>query len=384
MTGNKTVSVLGSTGSVGTQALDVARQEGHRVRVLTAGMNYITIQKQALEFHPDFCVLDDKSSADRLRTALDGTGITVLSGIGGLRTALNEAPADVTVNSVSGAAGLVPTLEVLKTDTRLALANKESLVMAGDMIMREAAAKGKKILPVDSEHCAIFQCLEGRGGNKPKTLLLTASGGPFFGMTPDELEYITVDEALAHPTWKMGRKITIDSATLMNKGFEVIEAARLFGVGADDIRVVVHRESIIHSMVEYADNSILAQLSVPDMRLCVQYAVNYPERCEAVIPRLSLEEIGSLRFAKPDLVSFPLLGMAYDCLREGAAMPTVLNASNEVAVEAFLGRRIGFGDIPRLVRATLERVAGRTSAGSIDEILHYDSIARQLTQKALA
>lgn len=384
MTGNKTVSVLGSTGSVGTQALDVARQEGHRVHVLTAGTNYITIQKQALEFHPDFCVLDDKSSAERLRAALDGTGITVLSGIDGLRTALNEAPADVTVNSVSGAAGLVPTLEVLKTDTRLALANKESLVMAGDMIMREAAAKGKKILPVDSEHCAIFQCLEGRGENKPKTLLLTASGGPFFGRTPDELEHITVDEALAHPTWKMGRKITIDSATLMNKGFEVIEAARLFGVGADDIRVVVHRESIIHSMVEYADNSILAQLSVPDMRLCVQYAVNYPERCEAVIPRLSLEELGSLRFAKPDLVSFPLLGMAYDCLREGAAMPAVLNAANEVAVEAFLGRRIGFGDIPRLVRATLEQLTGRTSAGSVDEILHYDSVARQLTQKALA
>lgn len=383
MIGNKTISVLGSTGSVGTQALDVARQEGHRVRVITAGTNYITIQKQALEFRPDFCVLDDRPSADRLRTALDGTGITVLCGVDGLRTALNEAPADVTVNSVSGAAGLVPTVEVLKTDTRLALANKESLVMAGDIIMRKAASSGKKILPVDSEHCAIFQCLEGQGGNKPKALLLTASGGPFWGRTLSELEHITVDEALAHPTWKMGRKITIDSATLMNKGFEVIEAARLFGVGADDIRVVVHRESIIHSMVEYADNSILAQLSVPDMRLCVQYAVNYPARCEAVIPRLSLEEVGCLHFAKPDLVSFPLLGMAYDCLREGGAMPAVLNAANEVAVGAFLERHIGFGDIPRIVRSTLEKLTGRTGADSIDEILHYDSVARQLTSKAL-
>lgn len=255
--------------------------------------------------------------------------------------------------------------------------------MAGDIIMREAAKMGKAILPVDSEHCAIFQCLEGRGPNKPKNLILTASGGPFYGKKADELEKLTVEQALAHPTWKMGRKITIDSATLMNKGFEVIEAARLFGVGADDIRVVIHRESIIHSMVEYADNSILAQLSVPDMRLCVQYAVNYPKRAEAVIPRLSLETLGELHFSKPDTVSFPLLRMAYDCLREGGAMPAVLNAANEVAVGAFLNHRIGFGDIPRLVGSTLEALTGRTAASSIEEILHYDSEARQITTKAL-
>lgn len=383
MTEQKSISVLGCTGSVGTQALDVARCEGLRVRVLTAGTNHVTICKQALEFRPDFCVLDDKMSAERLRIELDGTGIKVLSGLEGLREALREAPADVTVNSVSGAAGLRPTLEVLGTDSRLALANKESLVMAGDIIMREAAKMGKAILPVDSEHCAIFQCLEGRGPNKPKNLILTASGGPFYGKKADELEKLTVEQALAHPTWKMGRKITIDSATLMNKGFEVIEAARLFGVGADDIRVVIHRESIIHSMVEYADNSILAQLSVPDMRLCVQYAVNYPKRAEAVIPRLSLETLGELHFSKPDTVSFPLLRMAYDCLREGGAMPAVLNAANEVAVGAFLNHRIGFGDIPRLVGSTLEALTGRTAASSIEEILHYDSEARQITTKAL-
>ena len=383
MTKHKTISVLGSTGSVGTQALDVALHEGHRVRVLTAGKDYITIEKQARKFRPDFCVLDDKYAASLLSNALYDTGITVLSGLEGLHTALNEAPADVTVNSVSGAAGLRPTLEILRTDSRLALANKESLVMAGDIIMSEARRTGKKILPVDSEHCAIFQCLEGRGGNVAKSLLLTASGGPFFGMTADMLEHITVEQALAHPTWKMGRKITIDSATLMNKGFEVIEAARLFGVDADAIRVVVHRESIIHSMVEYADNSIIAQLSVPDMRLCVQYAVNYPERAEAVIPRLMPEALNSLHFAEPDIDSFPLLGMAYDCLREGGAMPAVLNAANEVAVEAFLEHRIGFGDIPRLVHSTLEQLTGHTGARDIDEILHYDSIARQLTNKAL-
>lgn len=385
MTNDKrTISVLGSTGSVGTQALDVARCEGYRVRVLMAGRDHVTLQKQALEFRPDFCILDDAYAAEQLGTALEGSGIRVLSGPGGLRTALSEAPAEVTVNSVSGAAGLRPTLEVLDTDSRLALANKESLVMAGDIIMERAARDGKKILPVDSEHCAIFQCLEGRGENRPRSLLLTASGGPFFGRTAAELEEITVEQALAHPTWKMGRKITIDSATLMNKGFEVIEAARLFGVGADDIRVVVHRESIIHSMVEYADNSILAQLSVPDMRLCVQYAVNYPERRPAVIERLSLTKLGALHFAEPDTRSFPLLRMAYDCLREGGAMPAALNAANEVAVGAFLERRIGFGDIPRLVSRTLEQLSGRTAARDIDEILYFDSLARQLAKKALA
>lgn len=385
MTNDKrTISVLGSTGSVGTQALDVARCEGYRVRVLMAGRDHVTLQEQALEFRPDFCILDDAYAAEQLGTALEGSGIRVLSGPGGLRTALSEAPAEVTVNSVSGAAGLRPTLEVLDTDSRLALANKESLVMAGDIIMERAARDGKKILPVDSEHCAIFQCLEGRGENRPRSLLLTASGGPFFGRTAAELEEITVEQALAHPTWKMGRKITIDSATLMNKGFEVIEAARLFGVGADDIRVVVHRESIIHSMVEYADNSILAQLSVPDMRLCVQYAVNYPERRPAVIERLSLTKLGALHFAEPDTRSFPLLRMAYDCLREGGAMPAALNAANEVAVGAFLERRIGFGDIPRLVSRTLEQLSGRTAARDIDEILYFDSLARQLAKKALA
>lgn len=379
MSENKKIAILGSTGSVGTQALDVADTQNLDVVLLTAGRDYITMEQQAREFKPKFCILDDSDAAKALRTSLADTDVCVLYGIDGLRQALSTVDADVTVNSVSGAAGLLPTLEVLKTNSRLALANKESLVMAGELIMKQANEAGKTILPVDSEHCAIFQCLEGRGCNSFKSLIITASGGPFYGRSTAELSDITVDQALAHPTWKMGRKITIDSATLMNKGFEVIEAARLFGANADQIRVVIHRESIIHSMVEYADNSIIAQLSVPDMRLCVQYAVNYPERIGQVIPPLDLASVGTLRFGTPDISAFPLLGMAYDCLREGEAMPAVLNAANEVAVDAFLNRRIGFTDIARHVGATLEKMSGTTSACDIESILKYDSLARQYT-----
>ena len=381
---NKKIAVLGSTGSVGTQALDVAEKENLDVTVLSAGRDYITLEKQARKYMPKFCILDDKLAADKLKIALADTKIKVLCGVEGIRQALNLTNADVTVNSISGAAGLLPTLEVLKTKSRLALANKESLVMAGELIMAQARATGKTILPVDSEHCAIFQCLEGKGVNAFKSLLITASGGPFYGYSRDQLENITVDQALAHPTWKMGKKITIDSATLMNKGFEVIEAARLFGADADSIKVVIHRESIIHSMVEYADNSIIAQLSVPDMRLCVQYAVNYPDRAEAVIEPLDLAAISTLRFGQPDMVSFPLLSMAYDCLREGEAMPAVLNAANEVAVAAFLNREIGFFDIVRGVEHTLNKMSRTTSSRNIEDIMNFDSIARQYTSEFIS
>ncbi len=383
MSDNKKIAVLGSTGSVGTQALDVAEAKNFDVVVLTAGTNYKAIEKQARKFRPKYCVLDDKKAADELHILLADMNIQVLYGIDGLREALHNAKADVTVNSISGAAGLLPTLEVLNTKSRLALANKESLVMAGDIIMRKAHDMGTKILPVDSEHCAIFQCLEGRGTNAFKSIIITASGGPFYGYDTDKLSNITVERALAHPTWKMGRKITIDSATLMNKGFEVIEAARLFGATADQINVVIHRESIIHSMVEYADNSVIAQLSVPDMRLCVQYAVSYPERHDAVISRLDLATIGMLRFGSPDVTAFPLLKLAYDCLREGKAMPAVLNAANEVAVDAFLNHKIGFLDISRCVESTLTKMSGTTSDEDINTILKYDRMARQYTTELI-
>ena len=379
----KKLAILGSTGSIGTQTLDIVREHPDKFKVtaLTCGKNVKLLADQIREFSPSAGCVSDPDDAETLRESFPD--IEVVSGRDGLVYVAGQAEYDIIENSLVGMAGLEPTYHAIMSGRTIALANKETLVAGGALIMGEAAKKGVDILPVDSEHCAIFQCLEGRGGNVPKSLLLTASGGPFFGMTADMLDHITVEQALAHPTWKMGRKITIDSATLMNKGFEVIEAARLFGVDADAIRVVVHRESIIHSMVEYADNSIIAQLSVPDMRLCVQYAVNYPERAEAVIPRLMPEALNSLHFSEPDIDSFPLLGMAYDCLREGGAMPAVLNAANEVAVEAFLEHRIGFGDIPRLVHSTLEQLTGHTGARDIDEILHYDSIARQLTNKAL-
>ncbi len=371
-----TITLLGSTGSVGEQTLDVVRAEGLSVRALAAGSDYITIEKQAREFKPDFCVLDDAGAAGKLKIALADTEIKVLSGIEGIEYIINECGSDVIVNSITGAAGLLPTFFSVRAGRRLALANKESLVMAGDIIMEEAKRTGAEILPVDSEHSAIFQCLEGRAGNEIKKLILTASGGPFYGRGRGELEKITVKEALAHPTWKMGRKITIDSATLMNKGFEVIEAARLFGACHDRIKVLIHPESIIHSMVEYFDNSTIAQLSLPDMRLCVQYAINYPERRPALIGELDLALLGGLSFGEPDTGAFPLLAAAFDVLCEGGAMPTVLNAANEAAVAAFLDEKIGFTEIYSVVQKTLEHFTGKTGNQNIDQILEFDRLAR--------
>jgi 1-deoxy-D-xylulose-5-phosphate reductoisomerase len=282
----KSVIILGSTGSVGRQALDIAGAEGLRVLALAAGSDHVTIEKQARRFKPEICALDDEKAAKMLKTALSDTDIKVLSGREGILKIISELPADVIINAITGAAGLFPTLEAVKTGRRLALANKESLVMAGGFIMAEARACGSEILPVDSEHNTIFRCLAGRDRHKIKKIILTASGGPFFGYTRQMLKNITVEQALTHPTWVMGKRITVDSATLMNKGFEVIEASHLFGVEPDRIEVIIHRESIIHSLVEYFDNSIIAGLSVPDMRLCVQYAVNYPEIKPAVIEQL--------------------------------------------------------------------------------------------------
>jgi 1-deoxy-D-xylulose-5-phosphate reductoisomerase len=381
----KTITVLGSTGSVGRQALDTARAENLPVKALAAGSDYITLEKQAREFMPDFCVLDDAKAAQKLKISLADTNIKVLAGFDGIKYIINECGSDVIINSITGAAGLLPTLEAVRTGSRLALANKESLVMAGGVIMDLAKSCGAELIPVDSEHSAIFQCLQGRAKNDIKRILLTASGGPFYGYKPSELKKITVEAALAHPTWKMGKKITVDSATLMNKGFEVIEAARLFSVEAGKIKVLIHRESIIHSMVEYFDNSIAAQMSVPDMRLCVQYAINYPERRNAVIEQLDLVKVGRLSFGEPDTETFPLLAAAFGCLKEGGAMPAILNAANEAAVDAFLNRRIGFADIPPVVLETLGHFSGKASIGAgnvsdrcncIDEIFNYDRLAR--------
>ncbi len=366
--------VLGSTGSVGRQAMDVARQLNINVNAISAHRDVTTVERQAREFSVKACAMSDELAAKDLRARLSDTDIKVYGGSEGIcemiaETATDNENGQVVENSILGEAGLKPTLATLRAGKKLALANKESLVVGGDEVMRAAKESGNEILPVDSEHCAIFECL--RAGNKKeiKNIILTASGGPFFGYTPDMLQNVTLEKTLAHPTWNMGAKITVDSATLMNKGFEVIEAVHLFSVRPEQIKVVVHRESIIHSAVEYIDNSIIAQMSVPDMRHCVQHALSYPERCEATTRELDLFSVGKLTFAKPDTDTFILLKKAFEVIGKGGALPAVLNASNEEAVAAFLHKKIGFSDIQELVCETVDRFEHTSKTIDIDDIL---------------
>jgi 1-deoxy-D-xylulose-5-phosphate reductoisomerase len=307
---NIKISVLGSTGSVGTQALDVAQKFGLTVTSISANKNVKAVEEQARRFGVSSVAMADIQAASDLKLRLADTDIKVYAGNSGVCEMIAADNADTVVNSIIGEAGLLPTLSVIDKGSRLALANKESLVVAGEIVMKRARERGVEILPVDSEHSAIFQCLKSGKNNEIKKILLTASGGPFYGYSKEELHKISVERALAHPTWKMGAKITVDSATLMNKGFEVIEAVHLFGVPARNVEVVVHSESIIHSMVEYIDNSVIAQMSVPDMRLCIQYAVTYPHRTEAAISELDLFSLSRLTFKRPDTDTFALLACA--------------------------------------------------------------------------
>ena len=381
----RSMVVLGSTGSVGEQALDVVRREGVQLLGISAQKNVRRVEEQVREFKPRYCAMADEDAARALKRAVSDTDTVVYAGENGICEMIREANADVVENSIIGEAGLMPTLAAIGTGKRLALANKESLVVAGEIVMKRAREKGVSVLPVDSEHCAIAQCLAGSNGNPIRRILLTASGGPFYGMTRDELSEITVERALAHPTWKMGAKITIDSATLMNKGFELIEAVHLFGVSPEQVEVVVQRESIIHSMVEYIDHSVIAQLSVPDMRLCVQYALTAPHRNSAVIEPLDFTRIGTLTFGKPDLDTFVLLSAASHAVRVGGALPAVLNASNEVAVAAFLAHKIGFTDIMDVVTEVLSDLEASASAAStLDEILFCDRVARVNASERIA
>ncbi len=382
--------VLGSTGSVGTQALDVARAHGIRVRGLSAHRSVADVEAQVREFHPDYAVLTDGTAAADLRTRIADTDTHVLSGFDGivemLHTVQTDNPLGLTVeNSILGSAGLLPTLETLGAGHKLALANKESLVVGGELVMALAQEKGSTILPVDSEHCAIFQCLRAGDPSEISRILLTASGGPFFGYSKEQLTTVTKAMTLAHPTWKMGAKITVDSATLMNKGFELIEAVHLFGVRPEQVEVVVHRESMIHSMVEYIDHSIIAQLSVPDMRHCVQYALTHPRRLPAgdTLPPADLFALGKLTFARPDGAVFPLLPLAGDCIRRGGALPCVLNAANEVVVAAFLEERIPFSAIPELVTRTVEELSLASTRHTYDEIMDADRLARETARRLL-
>ena len=355
-----------------------------RVSAISANRNYRRVEEQARKFSVSSVAMADEEAAKELKVRLGDTNVKVYGGSDGICQMIGEEKRDVVLNSIIGEAGLLPTLAVIDSGARLALANKESLVVAGEIVTERAAEQGVEILPVDSEHCAIYQCLKAGERKEVKRLLLTASGGPFDGYSREQMQAIGVKDALAHPTWKMGAKITIDSATLMNKGFEVIEAVHLFGVPADRIQVVVHRESIIHSMVEYIDNSVIAQLSVPDMRLCAQYAMTYPERAEAVIPALDLFEVGKLTFAKPDMETFSLLACAMKCIGKGGALPAVLNAANEVAVAAFLKEKIAFYQIADSVCETVEDLSEASQTHDLEGILSYDRRAREVIREKLA
>ena len=375
----KSIAVLGATGSVGMQALDVARARGYRVDFLSADRNVRAIESAAREFKPSAVAMADAEAAKELKILLRDTDIRVYSGGEGICEGIMSADFEVGVNSILGEAGLLPSLAVIDKGRRLALANKESLVIAGDIVTARARERGVEIIPVDSEHSAIFQSLLAGKKGEVKRLILTASGGPFFGKSRAELEGVTLEDALNHPTWKMGRKITVDSATLMNKGFEVIEAAHLFGISADKIEVTVHRESILHSAVEYVDNSVIGEFSVPDMRMCVQYAVDYPDRMPGAADALDLFKLGKLSFYKPDTEAFPFLNLAKRAASLGGAMGAVLNAADEVAVDAFLNRRLSFTGIFDTVVESFERMTGCRELRSLDEIIAADRETRALT-----
>lgn len=374
----KKLMLLGSTGSVGTQAADVARARGYTVRAICAKSNTKLVEQQVREFRPAAAAMSDPSAAAELKLALADTDVKIYSGVDGICEMIANSDADTAINSIIGYAGLDPTLAVIESGKSLALANKESLVVAGEIVMSCAAERGVDIAPIDSEHCAIDQCLRAGTHSEVKSLIITASGGPFFGKKRSELGSISAAQALAHPTWSMGAKITIDSATLMNKGFELIEAAHLFGIDADNIRVVVHRESIIHSMVEFADNSVIAQMSVPDMRLCVQYALNRPERDAAVIERLDLVKIGRLSFFEPDEETFIPLALARSAIKAGGASTAVLNAANEVAVSEFLAGRCAFLNVMDTLRFVTDEFAkDAPQVHTLEGIKTADSAARE-------
>ena len=379
----KTISILGATGSVGTSAVDVARKSSLKVDFISVDKNISGAEALAREFSIPTVAVRDEAAAKSLRTSLSDTSTHVLSGEEGILYGIAESKSEVAVNSILGMAGLKPTLAVIDSGKRLALANKESLVIAGDIVTSRARSAGVEILPVDSEHSAIFQSLLAGKRSEVKRIILTASGGPFYGRTRDELKLVTPALALAHPTRKMGKKIKLDSATLMNKGFEIIEAAHLFGVGAEKIEVVVHRESILHSAIEYIDNSIIGELSVPDMRSCVQYAVDYPDRTEAVIEPLDLFKVGSLSFMRPDYEAFPLLSLAKRSMTEGGAMGAVLNAADEVAVEAFLSGRLSFLGISEVVCDAFERMLYAREYTMLEDIFIADREARLTASKII-
>ena len=377
----KKITILGSTGSVGTQSFDVAEKFGVCVHGISFNKNTEVAEAQVRKMNIKIAATADEAAAKDLRVRLADTDTKVVFG----KEAIEELASDKVdkvFNSITGCAGLPATLAAIRAGNTLALANKESLVSAGDIVMREAKERGVTILPVDSEHCAIHECLRSGEKREVKKLILTASGGPFFGKTVSELEEVTVDDALKHPSWSMGAKITIDSATLMNKGFEIIEAAYLFGIPSEKIDVVVHRQSIIHSMVEYIDNAVIAQLSVPDMRHCAQYALTYPDRLGATIDELDLTTLSGLTFAKPDTEAFPMLGLAREVLARRGGTGAAVNSANETAVWSFIRGEIKFTDIYRAVAYALDKLGSTLeSVDTLDGIYAVEKEAARLASE---
>ncbi len=376
-----TLAILGSTGSIGRQALEVARTCGFPVHAIAARSSIELLEAQAREFRPKLVVATDAAAAEQLRHRLGDTDIAVATGDAGLLEAATMPSVSCVVAALVGAVGLPSTLAAIEQGKRIALANKETMVCAGELVNEMAQRYGADIIPVDSEHSAIFQCLQGsRSITEVKRLILTASGGPFYGRSQADLQHVTRAEALRHPNWEMGAKITIDSATLMNKGLEFIEAMRLFHLPPEQISVVIHRESIIHSMVEYCDNGIVAQMGTPDMRLPIQYAITWPERTPGPATPLDLLECPPLTFAPPDYVAFPCLDLALQAAKTGGTATAVLNGANEVAVARFLADEIGFLDIPKLVSRALTKVPV-IQTPTLAEILEADRVSRVLAQE---
>ncbi len=381
----KNISILGSTGSIGTSTLAVVDKFPDRFKVvaLAAGNNTELLEKQVRRYRPAVVSLTGEKAAEGLRKRCADLPVRVVSGVEGMIQVAAAESANIVVSSIVGTAGLVPTMAAVRAGKDIALANKEVLVTAGELMMSECADRGVKVFPVDSEHSAIFQCLQAGVRRDVRGLILTASGGPFRGMTGSELAKVTLAQALKHPNWSMGKKITVDSATLMNKGLEVIEAHWLFGMEPGRIKVLVHPQSIVHSLVEYQDGSVVAQLGMPDMKGPIAYALSYPERLEDVSPALDLASIATLTFEEPDGERFPCLSYAYEALQAGGSMPAALSAANEVAVKHFLEERIRFIDIPAVIKAVMEAhmpAAVRT----VEDALKADRWARQEAEKVIA
>lgn len=374
---SKIVSILGSTGSIGTQALDVIKKAGFSVSALTANSSVDTLEKQIREFKPKLAAVCDEKAAADLKVRVKDTCTKVLADEDGVCECAACEESDIVLNSVVGMAGLKPTLTAIEAGKDIALANKETLVAGGRIVIDSAKRKNVKIYPVDSEHSAIFQCLQGVSEKKwVKKLILTASGGPFFGKKKEDLQNVTVEQALNHPNWSMGAKITIDSATMMNKGLELIEAVWLFGVEPKNVDILVHRESIVHSLVEMSDNSVLAQLGVPDMRIPIQYALMYPVRTESPVKELSLSDVGTLTFAKPDYDTFKCINICRNAIEKGGLYPAAANSANEEANRLFREGRIKFLDIAKLVGEASEKV-GRAGDYTFNDVLDTDKAARE-------